>query len=88
VFVGARYKHVKIEHLRSRPYIPEALHVILEQQRTDHTITNMYETDVRGDFWRYANPRGMLVFFVTSFIHLFHYEGEAIAPTVLVQTPT
>jgi len=40
VFVEARYKHVKIQHLGSRPYIPEALHVILDQQRTDHTIAN------------------------------------------------
>jgi hypothetical protein len=27
----------------------------------DRVGRTLYETDVRGDFWRYANPRGMLV---------------------------
>jgi len=42
VFVEARYKHVKIkiQHLGSRPYTPEVSHVILDHQRTDHTIAN------------------------------------------------
>ena len=40
MFVGARIKHVKIQHIGSRPYIPKALHVILDRQRTDRTIAN------------------------------------------------
>ena len=31
---------MKIQHIGSRPYIPKALHVILDRQRTDRTIAN------------------------------------------------
>ena len=35
-----RIKHVKIQRIGSRPYIPRTLHVKLDRQRTDRTITN------------------------------------------------
>ena len=40
VFVGARIKHVTIQTIGSGPYIPETLHVKLDQQRTDRTVAN------------------------------------------------
>ena len=40
MFVGAGIKHVTIQTIGSRPYIPEMLHVKLDQQRTDRTVAN------------------------------------------------
>ena len=40
VFVGARYKHVTIQTIGSRPYVPKTSHVIIDRQRTDRTVDN------------------------------------------------
>ena len=40
MFVGARIKHVTIQNLGPRAYIPETSHVKLERQRTDRTNAN------------------------------------------------
>ena len=41
MFVGARIKHVTIQNLGPRAYIPETSHVKLERQRTDRTNANI-----------------------------------------------
>ena len=40
MLVGARIKHVTIQNIALDPYIPEALHVELDRQRTDRTAAN------------------------------------------------
>ena len=58
VFVGARIKHVKIQHLGLRTYIPEALHVILDRSRTDRAIANRWTQDIlsKGHLGPLASP--------------------------------
>ena len=64
VFVETRMKHVKIQTIASRPYIPETLHVKLDRQRTDRTVTNninlglkqCQENQVRGDMCQVPRP--------------------------------
>ena len=41
MFVEAHIEHVKIQYLGSGPYTPEALHVILNRQRTDRTMATL-----------------------------------------------
>ena len=74
MIVESRYKHVKIQHLGSRPYIPEALHVILDQRRTDHTIANILLLIVEAST---TEPVGLTF---NSHVHLLPHDMKGIVP--------
>ena len=57
MFVGAPIKYIKIQNIEARPYIFERLHVKLDLERTDRTITNTNGTSDKAAVRMYRYSR-------------------------------